>query len=908
MEGESMWKRGRDWAGRLAQLAVVPAIIIPVAGLAVACFGDDSENSVVETYITLLAPSGLAIDNSTYIATWNSIASASGYVIEVNGVEHSLEEGTTQINLSGKLNFGENSIRIMALGNGDNIKNSPFSQEVSIWIYDVEGDNNAIAAAVDLINTHVFTSIPAASLGNWHSEHIASIRSQIEDIPGFGDLGVDFLAWWVESNASVSGTYDAVDGVNGFYVVTISVSKGAGDGANSNEISFVIEAIPYNFAEHVRNILQSTSFSDIAQANQTNTTSLIQAKAKAEAIIDGLHLYGVTATIVDGMFTAAVTGTAENFNGTRGEYRFTIELLCANGNQATVESAIFISATPYDSTAQDNADVAAKKALIEGTTFPAADSEYISGVWAATDKVKQILGIGDGYEGDIDFVINGVFTAVVHGCKNNPDGTDGSFVFTIQLSKGKATPVTTTSLTMTIKAMPYDSYMDDHADISAVAVQIYGATFTVDYSSVNTIEEARAFVETVIAGLDLNGVTFEVIDHNFVAGVMGNTNAHFGMVPGAFHSENGRYSFRVKLSKGNAIRDDGWPQPTLTITVPPYDPTDDVNAFKDAVVNALQNATLNAGTDHIANTSQAITKVLSLINSMNLNALNPNPFNGATIGSLSVSSNDTQLVTARVLIDGSFTFTLEVWNEEVPLVLTIPALEKFAAPTDAIVGVGLVDAYGVVRGADMLLWQYDIFQNNNFNVLGFDVSSDNGQTWEFFAITDLYFRNVAVFDDCDPARIIGVPVYSVHVDNLFGTYFVRVVKCVGVGEWSLVALGEASVDFSMHASRIDNLGHYRFIATLNINIDLVGWDLIRIEVGSKLQSYNTVSYATHESDWTWTDIGRIHWHTFEFGRMGTGYNVFVADVSIRVFYVGHDGVEKVIESPIRRVNNYFWVF
>jgi hypothetical protein len=51
-----------------------------------------------------------------------------------------------------------------------------------------------------------------------------------------------------------------------------------------------------------------------------------------------------------------------------------------------------------------------------------------------------------------------LYQAPVAGTKTNPNGTDGSYTFTVTVSKGIGTPDVTTTLTLTIVAAPYATY------------------------------------------------------------------------------------------------------------------------------------------------------------------------------------------------------------------------------------------------------------------------------------------------------------------------------------------------------------------------------------------------------------------------------------------------------------------
>jgi hypothetical protein len=83
-------------------------------------------------------------------------------------------------------------------------------------------------------------------------------------------------------------------------------------------------------------------------AEQAEIGVIAQAKTAVETIIGSLNLYGVTATVADDTFTAAVAGTESDERGTDGSYTFTVTLSKEGGTpQTTVTLTLAITATPY---------------------------------------------------------------------------------------------------------------------------------------------------------------------------------------------------------------------------------------------------------------------------------------------------------------------------------------------------------------------------------------------------------------------------------------------------------------------------------------------------------------------------------------------------------------------------------
>ncbi|MGI6488338.1 MAG: S-layer homology domain-containing protein [Syntrophothermaceae bacterium] len=99
---------------------------------------------------------------------------------------------------------------------------------------------------------------------------------------------------------------------------------------------------------------------------QANATDVAAVKAAVEAVIAGLELDEVTATVVAGTYTPAVAGTEENVDGTNGIYTFTVSLAKGEGEtlaEATTSELIMtIVATAYEATASTDASISGVKA------------------------------------------------------------------------------------------------------------------------------------------------------------------------------------------------------------------------------------------------------------------------------------------------------------------------------------------------------------------------------------------------------------------------------------------------------------------------------------------------------------------------------------------------------------------
>ena len=100
--------------------------------------------------------------------------------------------------------------------------------------------------------------------------------------------------------------------------------------------------------------------------------------------------------------------------------------------------------------------LAAAKTTVESASFAAVSAETVTtaeGAQAAVEAVLNGLTLGDG----VNYAVDGEFTAAVNGTEDDPDGTNGAYVFTVTLSLDGAENVTTEELTLTVTALPYEA-------------------------------------------------------------------------------------------------------------------------------------------------------------------------------------------------------------------------------------------------------------------------------------------------------------------------------------------------------------------------------------------------------------------------------------------------------------------
>ncbi|MCL2689492.1 MAG: hypothetical protein FWE57_06560 [Chitinispirillia bacterium] len=404
----------------------------------------------------------------------------------------------------------------------------------------VTGDNADITHVRALIESTDFdsaamTALNTQTLAKLHVEYI---------IAGLELDGVTVLVADNAFTAAIAGTAGNLSGTNGRYVFTVNLSKGTGTPQTTAACTLVITATPYDVTQDnlditaAKSIIEGMTLTAVAQST-LNTLEL--ARPHIISLIDALGLDGIEADVVDGEWVAAVAGTATSTSGTDGSYTFTVNLNKGGGTQqTTAERTLAISATSY-AAAQDNADIAAVKLLIEAADFGSVAMTVFNTLEAARDSVLAII---DDLElnGVIPTLVDENFSAAVAGTVGNLTGTGGSYTFTVALNKGIGVQQETAVLTMLISTIPYDA-AQDNLDITAAKSIIEDVVFgSVTMSTLNTLALAKLHILAIINGLQFEGVIPAVIDGDFTAAIAGTVDN--------LNGTDGSYAFTVALNKG----------------------------------------------------------------------------------------------------------------------------------------------------------------------------------------------------------------------------------------------------------------------------------------------------------------------------------------------------------------------
>jgi hypothetical protein len=272
------------------------------------------------------------------------------------------------------------------------------------------------------------TANSAAAVKTW-------IAQRINALAGFSATGVTVTATNItlgSFNAAVAGTASAPAGTNGSFRFTVSLSKGSSSTATvcrNGTITATGYVAPPDYAVTVS-----------ATTNGTVTASPVSAPAGATVTLTISPAAGYEPDVISAYRTGA-PATAVALSGSGNTRTFTMPAY-----------GVTVTATFRKTQATLNAEaVAAVKAAVEGGTYRIAqatgnDAASVRAWLINTLKVMfgqshdvQFRSTAEPFVGDVTVAS---LTPAVAGTETTPDGTNGSFTFTVTLTRGQATAVT----------------------------------------------------------------------------------------------------------------------------------------------------------------------------------------------------------------------------------------------------------------------------------------------------------------------------------------------------------------------------------------------------------------------------------------------------------------------------------
>ena len=372
--------------------------------------------------------------------------------------------------------------------------------------------------------------------------------------------------------APIAGTSANPGGTDGSYIFTVTVSKGT-QSETTVQKTITITATPYTgitdaqAVAAAKTVLVDGSVDVAFGASQADKTAAVQAYVNALLTGDAA---GVTATVT--------------YNSGTGKYDVAI-------SKGSVHDTTSLSMTVNVAPDPDIAIVAAAKTAAQNASY--ADMTQA----AATDEAAIQAALKSTAEtainnSNITVTINKVsYIAPIAGTSANPGGTDGSYTFTVTVSKGNQSE-TTVQKTITITATPYTGITDAQAVAAAKTALVDGSVdVAFGASQADKTAAVQAYVNALLTG-DAAGVTATV----------------------TFNSSTGKYD--VAIFKGSVNDSKSL---SMTVNVAPDPDIATVAAAKTAAQNAsYADMTQAAATDEAAIQAALKSTAETAINNSNI--------------------------------------------------------------------------------------------------------------------------------------------------------------------------------------------------------------------------------------------------------------------------------------------------
>ena len=353
-----------------------------------------------------------------------------------------------------------------------------------------------------------FASQPIVTLYDQYGNACSTGASASASVTASAKAGTG--SWTIGGTASVT----ASSGVAAFTDLTCTLTS-AGTGAvtfscgglSTDSDIFTIPAVSDAEAVAAAKDALTDGSVDVAYgATQADKTAAVQ--SYVNGLLDDVSAAaGVTATVT--------------YNGGTGQY----DVALSKGSETDSKS---LSMTVNESADPDIATVAGARTAAAGATYSDLTQAEAPDEAAAKAKVKAVA-VNAVNDSSVAVTINTVsYTAPAAGTSADPDGTDGSYSFTVTVSKGIRS-ATTEAKTVAITATAYTGVTDAQA-VAAAKDALTDGTVEVAYGAAQA--DKTAAVQSYVNGL--------LDDVSAAAGVTATVT---------YNSDTGNYD--VALSKGS---------------------------------------------------------------------------------------------------------------------------------------------------------------------------------------------------------------------------------------------------------------------------------------------------------------------------------------------------------------------
>ncbi|HEX3076662.1 MAG TPA: hypothetical protein VHQ24_07360, partial [Lachnospiraceae bacterium] len=407
----------------------------------------------------------------------------------------------------------------------------------------------------------------------------------------------------------VAGTSADPDGTDGSYAFTITVTKGT-QSQTTIQKTITITATAYTGVTDVQAVQAAKTALINSSVNVAFGATQADKTAAVQSYVDTL----LSATSNAAGVTAVVT-----YNSTTGKYDVTLSKGSVNDSKS-LTMTVNVAPDP------DIATVEAAKTAVTNAGYSNMNQVDVTDEATIKSELKTIAEAAVG-DGSVTVEVNKVsYTPAVVGTSADPDGTDGSYAFTITVTKGTQSQ-TTIQKTITITATAYTGVTDVQA-VQAAKTALVNSSVNVAFGATQADKTAavQSYVDTLLSATsNAAGVTAVV----------------------TYSSTTGKYD--VTLSKGSVNDSKSL---TMTVNVAPDPDIAIVGTAKTAAENAIYSNMIQADVTNEAAIIAALksTAEAAVSNSSVTVTVNKVSYTPAVAGT-SAAPDGT---------DGSYTFTITV--------------------------------------------------------------------------------------------------------------------------------------------------------------------------------------------------------------------------------------------------------
>lgn len=349
----------------------------------------------------------------------------------------------------------------------------------------------------------------AAAVKNWLEAKLNALELN----------GAKATATVTDMTAATAGTADNKSGTDGSFTFDVTLAVGEGGAQDSRSLTGMTGTITATKLISSDAGVASVSIGGKAGKVDGTTITVVLDYADDAAIPSD----PASVVIVTNDSDAQVSDLATADEGVTWTFTVTAE----DGTTAEYTIHVSIAENPAEG---NKAAVAAAKSMLENASFIYASKDVNSEDAAKTAVEKQIEALLSDTGVSFEVTMTG-FMAAQDGTAENESGMNGSFSFTVKLTKGEAETFAEESVSLSGTITPAQYVKSTNAGVSELKVA--GATATISGNS---------FAVTVPYGAEITANSFEI--------TLADSKASITTLP---HEENGVWSFTVTAEDGTEV-------------------------------------------------------------------------------------------------------------------------------------------------------------------------------------------------------------------------------------------------------------------------------------------------------------------------------------------------------------------